>query len=157
MTTQGGVSFESAQKIIFVSIAIGSIFGSAVDSVLFWYQQSKGQVNSDQARVSDYTFIIYGLSLMISLGFLMVAIYRISSLLKKFANIELNSKHIGLHAVFLSINVALNITLSTLFIPALKLSQASKIISLFYFCCQPLSLLLMLAVITSMSQSSSDF
>jgi len=38
MTTQGEVSFESAQKIIFVSIAIGSIFGSAVDSVLFWYQ-----------------------------------------------------------------------------------------------------------------------
>ena len=54
---------------------------------------------------------------MISFGFLMAAICRISSLLNQFSEIRLNSAHIGLHAAIMLINVVLGIILSVLYMP----------------------------------------
>ena len=87
-----------------------------LDSVIFWY--AKGSQNLDQTltRVTEITFGVYSLSLIVSLSFLIVAICRIGTLLKKFTEVRLNEAHMLIHAIFLVIIVLLSLTLTFVYI-----------------------------------------
>ena len=145
---------ERFQKKLFVGITLLAVLGSILDSILFYIEES--QDKEKLARASDITFVSNGLSLSVSLGFLIAAICRISSLLKQFGGIKISEKHMSLHVTFLVINVLLTLTLTLQFLLSYAEAQITEYISVFYFCAQPLSMTMMLVVISSMSQNMNE-
>ena len=102
-------------------------------------------------NICDYTYIVYTVSLIVSLVFLTISIFRIHSLLKNHKGIKLNEKHMVLHAVFLLFNIALCITATACFFFQWDDKKMTKYISMAQFCSEPLSLILMLFVVIKMS------
>ena len=71
---------ERVSLIIYYAIAVFSVVSAIIDSTIYYL--SLQMRDETLEKVSDVTFLCYGLVLIISLGFLMVAICRISRLLK---------------------------------------------------------------------------
>ena len=107
--------------------------------------------------MTEVTFVIYGVCLFFSLIFLLITIWRISALLKRYQDIKLNESHIGIHALLLVFNVLLSFIMFTSQINQDGFDETYQLyISLFYFALQPPSLVLMLHVITRMSAQSDE-
>lgn len=139
---------------MYVSVAILISVLTFGDSMIFWYAQSTNKTFFD--RFANFSFAVYGVSLLISLAFLIVGICRISSLLKQYTGLRLNERQIVLHACFLAVNVALNLSLLAIFIFGLLDQEATVIFSVFYFVAQPLSLVMMLYVIVRISNRAPE-
>ena len=75
------------------------------DSFIYYY----GRVSKDSEvlRISDSTYIVYGFSQLLSWSFLLIAICRISSLLRKFQELKLNTVHMVMHALLQVVNITL--------------------------------------------------
>ena len=67
---------------------------------------------------------------------------------------RLNEAHMLLHALQLLIYVVLNLTLTTIYITGMAIGTALEWITYFYFCGQPLYLVLMLYVIYRMTKGA---
>ena len=72
-----------------------------IDSLLYYFAMQTD--NETLQNVSDVTFACYGFVLTISCVFLMIAICRISRLLKKFDTVKLNAMNIGYHTVSMAL------------------------------------------------------
>ena len=104
-------------------------------------------------RISDITFIVYALSLLVAFVFQVIAIARIGSILRGKTDLKLKKTHMVLHAVFLIVNILTNMVLTIIYASSEVSTDLSLYISFFYFCFQPLSLLMMLTVIWHVSAS----
>ena len=70
---------EVTQNRVFYINTIVIIVASTVDSILYYISEVN---NSKWQQVTDWFFVVYGFNLIVSLGFLIVAIARISMLLR---------------------------------------------------------------------------
>ena len=101
------------------------------DSVLYWTAKSFDV--EILVNVTNVTFCVYGVSLSVCLGFLIVAIFRIKRLLKEHTTVKLNESHVGMHTSFLIINVVLNFLFLTTFVLHLHHAPIQILLSLLYF------------------------
>jgi len=101
--------------------------------------------------VANYSFFLNDVGLIVSLSFLLVAIWRISRILKQQQEIQLKDTHVSLLAVFLFINFFITLLLSVVFMLNGGGQRIDVIVSLFYFALEPISLLLMILLIARMS------
>ena len=136
---------ERASRCIFFVVAVVIVVAILVDSTLYYF--SLVLENDTLQKISDITFTFYGLSLTVSLCFLLVAIWRISRLLKQFEEVKLNEANVGWHAIFLALSAVLNILLGVSFF----FDKDVPYISISYYASQPPNLLLMLWLISKMS------
>ena len=70
---------EVTQNRVFYTNTIVIIVASTVDSIFYYISEVN---NSKWQQVTDWFFVVYGFNLIVSLGFLIVAIARISMLLR---------------------------------------------------------------------------